>query len=404
MGLVQQDPVVDPDAQALFREARRRERRRRATIAAGVLVFVGALTAVVVARLGAGRPVTGTRARARTPAGGQAAVTVTPRQPTALAVSSTGVLYVVDPARDQILRRLRDGRFAVLAGSGREGFSGDGGPATRAELRLQSGSSVVVSPRGVVYFSDTGNDRVRAVSPNGRIYTVAGSGARIPANRIGPYLTGSRPALRVRLDEPTGLAFGPGGKLYVAAQDIVSLANGTVSYFAGPTSRAYSRQDLLLPGVGDTMLAFDRSGDMFVANFPALSERTAAGRILFLGDGFRSDGQSGALAASPNGAVYEGVGDLGGIFERLTSPHPVPYGHVMSSRGLSPNLIAPQALNRLLNTRPKHNHPNQFAPNNMAVSANGTIYAGTDSGIFSTVSAIVQINPNGHVRLLWASR
>ena len=318
MGLVQQDPVVDPDAQALFREARRRERRRRATIAAGVLVFVGALTAVVVARLGAGRPVTGTRARARTPAGGQAAVTVTPRQPTALAVSSTGVLYVVDPARDQILRRLRDGRFAVLAGSGREGFSGDGGPATRAELRLQSGSSVVVSPRGVVYFSDTGNDRVRAVSPNGRIYTVAGSGARIPANRIGPYLTGSRPALRVRLDEPTGLAFGPGGKLYVAAQDIVSLANGTVSYFAGPTSRAYSRQDLLLQGVGDTMIAFERSGDMFVANFP----------------------------------------------------------------GLSPNLIAPQALNRLLNTRPKHNRPNEFAPNNMAVSA------------------IAEINPNGHVQLL----
>jgi hypothetical protein len=63
-------------------------------------------------------------------------VTVRPEQPQALTVAPDGTLFVVDTGRDQVLRLVAGGRFVVFAGDGRRGFSGDGGPAVDAELRL----------------------------------------------------------------------------------------------------------------------------------------------------------------------------------------------------------------------------------------------------------------------------
>jgi sugar lactone lactonase YvrE len=321
----------------------------------------------------------------------------------ALAVSRAGVLYVVDPSRDQILRRLRDGRFAVVAGSGREGFSGDGGPARKAALRLDSNSTAAVSRDGTVYFTDTGNSRVRAVLPDGKIETVAGDGHRVPADVNPPWLTGSRPALRTELEDPAGLAFGPGGKLYISAQDVVALRPpGKLSYFAGPTRSGPSAASHLSQGPG-AGIAFDRAGDLFVSSFPWLTERTAAGRILFLGDGFRSNGAKGILASSPNGTVYDAYGDLDGIINRLSDPRPVPNGSIMSSRGVQ-SVVSPDLLQRVVGTRGKTKYQNGFGPQGLAISTNGTIYADTDSGYFSSISALVEINRTGRLRTLWTSR
>jgi sugar lactone lactonase YvrE len=195
-------------------------------------------------------------------------------------VSGAGVLFVVDPVRDQILRRLRDGRFAVLAGSGRRGFSGDGAPATKAALRLAGTSGVAVGAGGIVYFADTGNNRVRAVLANGRIETIAGEGRDTGIGASSPPLTGSRPARDVELDNPTGLAFGPHGELYIAAQDIVAVSHtGTVSYVAGRTGGSRRpASDELSDASG---LAFDQRGDMFVSVFPSLFERTSRGQVRF---------------------------------------------------------------------------------------------------------------------------
>jgi hypothetical protein len=398
---LQEQPAVEPDAETLFKEARRRERQRRAVIAVVGLVVVGAVVACVLLLDGGGSGKASPEPRR---SAGPAAIVATAalKQPMSLAVSRAGVLYIVDPARDQILRRLRDGRFAVVAGNGHVGFSGDGGPATKAALRLSDNSDVAVGASGTIYFADTGNDRVRAVLPDGRIETVAGDGHRVARDVGPPYLTGSRRAVRTELDDPTSLAFGPGGKLYISAQDIVALSNGgTLSYFAGPTSPRFGAEDHLSQGPG-AAIAFDRAGDMFVSSFPWLTERTAAGQILFLGDGFRSDGAQGILASSPNGTVYEGYGDFGGIVNRLVNPRPVANGQIMSVRGLQ-SVVSPDLLRRLLKTRGKGKFRNGFGPKGLAIAGSGAIYTDTDSGYWSSVGALVEITSSGHVRRLWIS-
>lgn len=399
---VQEHPVVEADAEALFKEARRRERRRHATIAATGLAGAGVLATIVILLTagGAGRKASSVPARPSALSG--SAATVALKQPMALALSRVGVLYVLDPSRDQILRRLRNGRFAAVAGSGHQGFSGDGGPATRAALRLDSNSALAVSRDGTLYFTDTGNNRVRAVLPDGKIETVAGDGHRIPRDVNAPYLTGTRPALHTELVDLAGLAFGPGGKLYISAQDVVALLpGGKLTYFAGATGPGVSKTTPLWEGPGG--IAFDRAGDMFVSSFPWLTERTAAGRILFLGDGFRSNGAAGILASSANGTVYEAYGDFDGIINRLINPRPVPTGRIMSSRGVQ-SVVSPDLLHRVVGTRGKSTYQNGFGPQGLAISANGTIYADTDSGYFSSVSALVEITHSGRVRTLWTSR
>ena len=83
---------------------------------------------------------------------------------------------IVDAGNDQILKQRAGGPFEVVAGDGRQGSAGDGGPATKAELRLTGFSGIVVSSTGTLYIGDSGNSRVRAVTPDGNIETVAGNG------------------------------------------------------------------------------------------------------------------------------------------------------------------------------------------------------------------------------------
>ena len=80
-------------------------------------------------------------------------------------MAPNGDLLVVDSGRDRILRRLPSGKFQVLAGDGERGFSGDGGQAVRAKLDIQNDSGIAVAKNGTVYFSDTGNGRVREKRP-----------------------------------------------------------------------------------------------------------------------------------------------------------------------------------------------------------------------------------------------
>ncbi len=90
----------------------------------------------------------------------------------ALAIGPTGPLYVADVARHRVLVRLPDGRFRVIAGTGIAGDTGNGGPALRAELSTVS--ALAFSPDGGLYVVDGG--RVRVITPNGIIHTIAGDG------------------------------------------------------------------------------------------------------------------------------------------------------------------------------------------------------------------------------------
>ncbi|TFE38013.1 hypothetical protein E3E14_29610, partial [Streptomyces sp. ICN441] len=77
-----------------------------------------------------------------------------------------------------------DGRISTVAGTGAAGFGGDGGPATAA--RLHTPLSVTVDSTGNLYIADHGNHRIRKITADGTISTVAGTGAAGFAGDGGP--------------------------------------------------------------------------------------------------------------------------------------------------------------------------------------------------------------------------
>lgn len=317
------------------------------------------------------------------------ATSIEPRLLGALAVSRDGTLYVVDAGRDQILRRLSDGQFRVVAGTGRRGFSGDGGRASRARIAVDELSGLAVGANGTVYFSDTGNGRVRAVAPDGVISSVAGGGSTSPG-------ISSLPASRVRfagLDQLNGLAVAR-GQLYIGAGGVYRLANGVLHWVVGSTSPAMNAgfrvyganpayQRDFVPAY---TLALDGRGDLLVGggNTWSLYERTASGRLRFVQGDRAQGGYYAAEAAAPGGTVV-----LAGGARGLARWYPS--GRITA--------IASSALATVLA------RPNYFTVGDgVAVAPNGAIYldAVANNG-FSNVSAIVQLSPSGRVTLLWHS-
>jgi trimeric autotransporter adhesin len=93
--------------------------------------------------------------------------------PYGVAVDPAGNLYVTDMLNNRV-RRVSEGLISTVAGNGMQGFGGDEGPATRAQLN--NPRSVAVDATGNLYVADAGNSCIRKVS-NGVITTVAGSGS-----------------------------------------------------------------------------------------------------------------------------------------------------------------------------------------------------------------------------------
>jgi len=127
--------------------------------------------------------------------------------PEGLAGDAAGNLYVADSENHRVRVIAPDGRIRTFAGTGLAGFSGDGGPAGRAQLFRPM--DLACSADGALWIADWGNHRVRRVGPEGLITTVAGSGE--PG-----YAGDGGPATAARLDQAYGIAVGPGGVLYIA--------------------------------------------------------------------------------------------------------------------------------------------------------------------------------------------
>jgi len=115
-------------------------------------------------------------------------------EPSDVAVDGGGAVYVVDRGNHAVRRIGADGTIATLAGTGAPGFGGDGGVATSA--RLRSPRDVVVARDGAVFIADGGNDRVRRIDADGRIETIAGGGNGGDGSQ----------ATSARLDTPTAIA------------------------------------------------------------------------------------------------------------------------------------------------------------------------------------------------------
>jgi sugar lactone lactonase YvrE len=126
--------------------------------------------------------------------------------PTALALDDEGSLYISDSGRHQVLKLGPEGRLLTVAGTGTAGFSGDGGPATAAQLHGPWG--LALDPQGQLLIADAANHRVRRVTPEGIIATLAGTGTPGFAGDGGP-------APRARLDRPLDLTVDSQGTLFL---------------------------------------------------------------------------------------------------------------------------------------------------------------------------------------------
>jgi sugar lactone lactonase YvrE len=128
-----------------------------------------------------------------------------------LAADGAGNFYVTDASATNRVRRVSaNGIVTTVAGNGTAGFSGDGGPATSAALNIPR--SVATDTAGNLYIADTGNNRIRKVSIDGIITTVAGNGVTGSTGDGGPATSAS-------LFGPWSVAVDGAGDIYIGEQD-----------------------------------------------------------------------------------------------------------------------------------------------------------------------------------------
>ena len=145
-----------------------------------------------------------------------------------MAVDGQGNVYIADFFNSRVRKVSPGGTITTFAGTGIQGFSGDGGPATSA--RLLGPQGVAVDGQGNVYIADGNDDRVRKVSPAGTITTFAGTGHTGFSGDGGP-------ATSAQLSSPYGVAVDGKGNVYIADRQNIRVRKvspgGTITTFAG---------------------------------------------------------------------------------------------------------------------------------------------------------------------------
>ncbi len=156
-----------------------------------------------------------------------------------LALGPDGSIYFTDDGDGRLFGNSRvrkvapNGTISTVAGTGVDGFTGDGGPATAAQLRSVSG--VAVDAAGNIFIADPANARIRKVDRNGLINTFAGTGIAGSAGDGGP-------AVSAQLNFPFGLTLDTSGNLYVADRN-----NLKIRKISPPPTPTISFTDAVIP-------------------------------------------------------------------------------------------------------------------------------------------------------------
>jgi sugar lactone lactonase YvrE len=242
--------------------------------------------------------------------------------PGGVALDAAGNLFIADSGNFSIRKVTPAGIISTVAGNGSSGFSGDGGPATAAQLRPLG---VAVDTAGNLFIADTGNSRVRKVTPAGIISTVAGTG-------ISGFSGDGGPATAAQLVSPGGMSVDAAGNLFIAdsgnsrirkvnpAGIISTVAGIGINGYNGDGGQATTAQVSRPDGV-----AVDAAGNLFIADSgnnrirkvtPDGIISTVAGNGIFVGpgspNGFGGDGglATAAQLNDPSGVAVDAAGNL----------------------------------------------------------------------------------------------
>jgi uncharacterized protein (TIGR03437 family) len=185
--------------------------------------------------------------------------------PQGLALDQSGNLYIADPASNRIRKVSSDGIITTFAGNGKAGYSGDGGPATQAMLSFPQ--TIAFDSKGNLIIADRVNNRLRSVSPDSTITTIAGDGTRASTGNGGPASAAS-------LNRPFVVTADAAGNIFLIESGGASVRriapDGIISVVAGNGQTGFggdggpATQASLGAATG---LAVDSNGDLYIADF-----------------------------------------------------------------------------------------------------------------------------------------
>lgn len=236
-------------------------------------------------------------------------------QPEGIAVDASGNVYVSDAAGNRVRMIAPDGSIQTVAGTGVAGFAGDGGPSAAAELNQPYG--LAFDSTGNLYIADLGNARVRKVTMDGMIQTVAGGGA-FAATSQGQ----GGPATSAQLIEPRNVTLDPGGSLYISdfgANQVYNVAgDGTLTLVAGtgvPGFWGDGASALLAQLNSPAGLAIDSAGELYIADSANGCVRKVYNGVIMTV--FITPGPTG-LALGSTGALYIAASSYVGTVSQQT--------------------------------------------------------------------------------------
>jgi NHL repeat len=247
---------------------------------------------------------------------GGAATSAQLSDPIGVAVDKAGNFYIAEATNHRIRKVDTNGIITTVAGNGSSGYSGDGGAATSAQINWPY--DVAVDGAGNLFIADSSNQRIRKVNTNGMITTVAGNG-------YWGYSGDGGAAFSAQLCYPRGVALDSGGNLFIAdslnycvrkvdTMGIITTVagNGSLGY-SGDGGAATSAQ-LNVP----FRVAVDTAGNLFIGerNNHRIRKVDTNGIITTVAGngspGYSGDGGAATSAQlyHPKGVVVDTAGNL----------------------------------------------------------------------------------------------
>ena len=247
---------------------------------------------------------------------GGAATSAAFNGPTGVTLDSAGNLYIADWGNHRVRKVDASGNISTIAGTGTGGFGGDGGAASAAQLQNPAG--LAVDSAGNLYIADYSNHRIRKVDASGDISTVAGTGTASFSGDGGA-------ATSAAINTPFGVALDSVGNLYIADSSNHRIrkvdASGIISTVAGTGTRGFSGDGGAATSAaidGSFGVALDGAGNLYIAdtNNHRIRKVDASGTISTIaGVGTGSVVGDGGPATSavingPFGVTLDGAGNL----------------------------------------------------------------------------------------------